>query len=280
MQILPVFPPETVRDYLVVVLAIAFLIRIILVFGPLRRLATSIDDDMEQRSTISNLMNVSEIFLKPSIQRLGRSFILSEVFILFTPMLIALPVMTLVGAREIHASALSPISYPLFAGFLVVWLARDIRRSSRLRAFLETTYIRLEGMWVFAEEEFKSWNLNQDFRRSWFLNELQQADLNETSEEESGIFSGFAGLLSKNPIAVAVVKQIKRGLDSNILAPFSAQIHATVMSVIRMRMNQIVGEQLEDFRRKSPMRRANLLFEALLPTIFVAALLMLDAGGI
>ena len=188
--------------------------------------------------------------------------------------------MTLVGAREIHASDLSPISYPLFAGFLVVWLARDIRRSSRLRAFLEVTYIKLEGMWMFAEEEFKSWNLNQDFRRSWFLNELQQADLNEVAEEESGILSGFAGLLSKNPIAVAVVKQIKRGLDTNILAPFSDQIHATVMSVIRMRMNQIVGEQLEDFRRKSPIRRANLLFEALLPTIFVAVLLMLHSGGI
>jgi len=120
MQILPVIPPETIRDYLVVVLAIAFIIRISMVIGPLRRLATSIDDDMEQRSTVSNLMNVSEIFLKPSIQKLGRSFIISEVFILFAPMLIALPVMTLVGAREIHASELSPISYPLFAGFLVV----------------------------------------------------------------------------------------------------------------------------------------------------------------
>ena len=74
MQILPVIPPETIRDYLVVVLAIAFLIRISIVIGPLRRLATSIDDDMEQRSTVANLMNVSEIFLKPSIQKLGRSF--------------------------------------------------------------------------------------------------------------------------------------------------------------------------------------------------------------
>jgi hypothetical protein len=280
MQILPLFPPETVRDYLVVVLAIAFLIRISVIIGPIRRLATSIDDDLEQRSTVSNLMNVSEIFLKPSIQKLGRSFIIGEVFILFAPMLIALPVMTFVGAREIHASELSPISYPLFAGFLAVWLARDIRRSSRLRAFLEVTHIRLEGMWVFAEEEFKSWNLNQDFRRSWFLNELQQADLSETSEEESGLISGFAGLLSKNPIAVAIVKQIKRGLDSNILAPFSSQIHATVMSIIRMRMNQIVGEQLDDFRQKSSIRRVNLLFEALLPTIFVAALLVLHAGGV
>jgi hypothetical protein len=280
MQILPLFPPETVRDYLVVVLAIAFLIRISVIIGPIRRLATSIDDDLEQRSTVSNLMNVSEIFLKPSVQKLGRSFIIGEVFILFAPMLIALPVMTFVGAREIHASELSPISYPLFAGFLAVWLARDIRRSSRLRAFLEVTHIRLEGMWVFAEEEFKSWNLNQDFRRSWFLNELQQADLSETSEEESGLISGFAGLLSKNPIAVAIVKQIKRGLDSNILAPFSSQIHATVMSVIRMRMNQIVGEQLDDFRQKSSIRRVNLLFEALLPTIFVAALLVLHAGGV
>jgi hypothetical protein len=280
MQILPVFPPETVRDYLVVVLAIAFLIRISVIIGPIRRLATSIDDDLEQRSTVSNLMNVSEIFLKPSVQKLGRSFIIGEVFILFAPMLIALPVMTFVGAREIHASELSPISYPLFAGFLAVWLARDIRRSSRLRAFLEVTHIRLEGMWVFAEEEFKSWNLNQDFRRSWFLNELQQADLSETSEEESGLISGFAGLLSKNPIAVAIVKQIKRGLDSNILAPFSSQIHATVMSIIRMRMNQIVGEQLDDFRQKSSIRRVNLLFEALLPTIFVAALLVLHAGGV
>ena len=242
MEILPAIPPETVRDFLVVVLANAFLIRILLVIGPLRRLATSIDDDMEHRSTISNLMNVSEIFLKPSIQKLGRSFIFSEVFILFAPMLIAIPVMSLVGAREIDASALSPISYPLFAGFLVVWLARDIRRSFRLRSFLDVTHIRLEGMWMFAEEEFKSWNLNQDFRRSWFLNELQQADLKESNEDENMIFSGFAGLLSKNPIAVAVVKQIKRGLDSNILAPFSEQIHATVMSIIRMRMNQIVGE--------------------------------------
>ena len=280
MQILPVLPPETVRDYLVVILAIAFIIRISMIIGPLRRLATSIDDDIEHRSTISNLMNVSDIFLKPSIQSLGRSFILSEVFILFAPMLIALPVMTLVGAREIHAFELSSISYPLFAGFLVVWLARDIRRSSRLRAFLEVTHIRLEGMWMFAEEEFKSWNLNQDFRRSWFLNELQQANPKDTAEEEGGVLSGFAGLLSKNPLAIAVVKQIKRGLDSNILAPFSDQIHATVMSIIRMRMNQIVGEQLEDFRQKSPMRRINLLSEALLPTIFIAALLMLHAGGI
>ena len=280
MEILPAIPPETVRDFLVVVLATAFLIRILLVIGPLRRLATSIDDDMEHRSTISNLMNVSEIFLKPSIQKLGRSFIFSEVFILFAPMLIAIPVMSLVGAREIDASALSPISYPLFAGFLVVWLARDIRRSFRLRSFLEVTHIRLEGMWMFAEEEFKSWNLNQDFRRSWFLNELQQADLKESTEDENMIFSGFAGLLSKNPIAVAVVKQIKRGLDSNILAPFSEQIHATVMSIIRMRMNQIVGEQLEDFRQRSPMRRANLLSEALFPTIFIAVLLLLHSGGI
>ena len=280
MEILPAIPPETVRDFLVVVLANAFLIRILLVIGPLRRLATSIDDDMEHRSTISNLMNVSEIFLKPSIQKLGRSFIFSEVFILFAPMLIAIPVMSLVGAREIDASALSPISYPLFAGFLVVWLARDIRRSFRLRAFLDVTHIRLEGMWMFAEEEFKSWNLNQDFRRSWFLNELQQADLKESTEDENMIFSGFAGLLSKNPIAVAVVKQIKRGLDSNILAPFSEQIHATVMSIIRMRMNQIVGEQLEDFSQRSPMRRANLLSEALFPTIFIAVLLLLHSGGI
>ena len=280
MEILPAIPPETVRDFLVVVLAIAFLIRIFMIIGPLRRLATSIDDDMEHRSTISNLTNVSEIFLKPSIQRLGRSFIFSEVFILFAPMLIAIPVMSLVGAREIDASALSPIIYPLFAGFLVVWLARDIRRSSRLRVFLDVTHIRLEGMWMFAEEEFKSWNLNQDFRRSWFLNELQQADLKESTEDENMIFSGFAGLLSKNPIVVAVVKQIKRGLDSNILAPFSEQIHATVMSIIRMRMNQIVGEQLEDFRQRSPMRRANLLSEALLPTIFIAVLLMFHSGGI
>ena len=94
MEILPAIPPETVRDFLVVVLATAFLIRILLVIGPLRRLATSIDDDMEHRSTISNLMNVSEIFLKPSIQKLGRSFIFSEVFILFAPMLIAIPVMS------------------------------------------------------------------------------------------------------------------------------------------------------------------------------------------
>lgn len=140
MEILPAIPPETVRDFLVVVLAIAFLIRIFMIIGPLRRLATSIDDDMEHRSTISNLTNVSEIFLKPSIQRLGRSFIFSEVFILFAPMLIAIPVMSLVGAREIDASALSPIIYPLFAGFLVVWLARDIRRSSRLRVFLDVTH--------------------------------------------------------------------------------------------------------------------------------------------
>ncbi|MBH33343.1 MAG: hypothetical protein CMB75_02975 [Euryarchaeota archaeon] len=280
MQLLPVLPPETVRDYLVVVLTAAFIIRISMIIGPLRRLATSIDDDIEHRSTVSNLMNVSDIFLKPSIQSLGKSFILSEVFILFAPMLIALPVMTLVGAREILASELSPMSYPIFAGFLVLWLARDIRRSSRLRAFLDVTHIRLEGMWMFAEEEFRSWNLNQDFRRSWFLNELQQADLKEAVEGENGILSGFAGLLSRNPIAVAVVKQIKRGLDSNILAPFSEQIHSTVMSVIRMRMNQIVGEQLEDFRRKSPMRRANLLFEALLPTMFISALLMLHVGGI
>tara|TARA_B100001113_G_scaffold335866_1_gene315749 strand:+ start:767 stop:1609 length:843 start_codon:yes stop_codon:yes gene_type:complete len=280
VQLLPVLPPETVRDYLVVVLTAAFIIRISMIIGPLRRLATSIDDDIEHRSTVSNLMNVSDIFLKPSIQSLGKSFILSEVFILFAPMLIALPVMTLVGAREILASELSPMSYPIFAGFLVLWLARDIRRSSRLRAFLDVTHIRLEGMWMFAEEEFRSWNLNQDFRRSWFLNELQQADLKEAVEGENGILSGFAGLLSRNPIAVAVVKQIKRGLDSNILAPFSEQIHSTVMSVIRMRMNQIVGEQLEDFRRKSPMRRANLLFEALLPTMFISALLMLHVGGI
>ena len=187
MQLLPVLPPETVRDYLVVVLTAAFIIRISMIIGPLRRLATSIDDDIEHRSTVSNLMNVSDIFLKPSIQSLGKSFILSEVFILFAPMLIALPVMTLVGAREILASELSPMSYPIFAGFLVLWLARDIRRSSRLRAFLDVTHIRLEGMWMFAEEEFRSWNLNQDFRRSWFLNELQQADLKEAVEGENGI---------------------------------------------------------------------------------------------
>ena len=48
MQLLPVLPPETVRDYLVVVLAIAFIIRISMIIGPLRRLATSIDDYMEK----------------------------------------------------------------------------------------------------------------------------------------------------------------------------------------------------------------------------------------
>ena len=44
-----------------------------------------------------------------------------------------------------------------------------------------------------AENEFQSWNLNQDFKRSWFLNELKQAETNENEATiESGLVSGVA----------------------------------------------------------------------------------------
>ena len=52
------------------------------------------------------------------------------------------------------------------------------------------------------------------------------------------------------------------------------------MGIIRTRMNQIVEEQLEAFRRKSPLRRANALFEALLPTFVMAIVLIAHNGGL
>ena len=281
MRFIPAFPPESVRDLIVLVLVIAFITRIILVYAPLRKLATSIDDDLENRGVMANLNNVSELFLKPSLKQLGRSFIGWEIMTLIAPMAIALPTIAFLNANSVALGTLSRATYSLFAALLVIWLARDIRRSAKLRDFFERSYSQLEGMWLMAENEFQSWNLNQDFKRSWFLNELKQAETNEKeSTTESGLVSGVASLLSQNPIALSIAKQIKRGLDYTILAPFSDQIHATVMGIIRTRMNQIVEEQLEDFRRKSPLRRANALFEALLPTLLMTLVVVVNNGGL
>ena len=281
MRFIPAFPPESVRDLIVLVLVIAFITRIILVYAPLRKLATSIDDDLENRGVIANLNNVSELFLKPSLKQLGRSFIGWEIMTLIAPMVIAFPTIALLNANSVALGTLSRATYSLFAALLVIWLARDIRRSAKLRDFFERSYYQLEGMWLMAENEFQSWNLNQDFKRSWFLNELKQAETNENEATiESGLVSGVAGLLSQNPIALSIAKQIKRGLDYTILAPFSDQIHATVMGIIRTRMNQIVEEQLEDFRRKSPLRRANALVEALLPTFLMTLVIVVNNGGL
>ena len=281
MRFIPAFPPESVRDLIVLVLVIAFITRIILVYAPLRKLATSIDDDLENRGVMANLNNVSELFLKPSLKQLGRSFIGWEIMTLIAPMAIALPTIAFLNANSVALGTLSRATYSLFAALLVIWLARDIRRSAKLRDFFERSYSQLEGMWLMAENEFQSWNLNQDFKRSWFLNELKQAETNEKeSSTESGLVSGVASLLSQNPIALSIAKQIKRGLDYTILAPFSDQIHATVMGIIRTRMNQIVEEQLEDFRRKSPLRRANALVEALLPTFLMTLVIVVNNGGL
>ena len=281
MRFIPAFPPESVRDLIVLVLVIAFITRIILVYAPLRKLATSIDDDLENRGVMANLNNVSELFLKPSLKQLGRSFIGWEIMTLIAPMAIAVPTIALLNANSVALGTLSRATYSLFAALLVIWLARDIRRSAKLRDFFEMSYFQLEGMWLMAENEFQSWNLNQDFKRSWFLNELKQAETNENEATiESGLVSGVAGLLSQNPIALSIAKQIKRGLDYTILAPFSDQIHATVMGIIRTRMNQIVEEQLEDFRRKSPLRRANALVEALLPTFLMTLVIVVNNGGL
>ncbi len=281
MRFIPAFPPESVRDLIVLVLVIAFITRIILVYAPLRKLATSIDDDLENRGVMANLNNVSELFLKPSLKQLGRSFIGWEIMTLIAPMAIALPTIAFLNANSVALGTLSRATYSLFAALLVIWLARDIRRSAKLRDFFERSYSQLEGMWLMAENEFQSWNLNQDFKRSWFLNELKQAETNEKeSTTESGLVSGVASLLSQNPIALSIAKQIKRGLDYTILAPFSDQIHATVMGIIRTRMNQIVEEQLENFRRKSPLRRANALFEALLPTLLMTLVVVVNNGGL
>ena len=250
-------------------------------YAPLRKLATSIDDDLENRGVMANLNNVSELFLKPSLKQLGRSFIGWEIMTLIAPMAIALPTIAFLNANSVALGTLSRATYSLFAALLVIWLARDIRRSAKLRDFFERSYSQLEGMWLMAENEFQSWNLNQDFKRSWFLNELKQAETNEKeSTTESGLVSGVASLLSQNPIALSIAKQIKRGLDYTILAPFSDQIHATVMGIIRTRMNQIVEEQLENFRRKSPLRRANALFEALLPTLLMTLVVVVNNGGL
>tara|TARA_B100000900_G_scaffold416257_1_gene450626 strand:- start:334 stop:1179 length:846 start_codon:yes stop_codon:yes gene_type:complete len=281
VRFIPAFPPESVRDLIVLVLVIAFITRIILVYAPLRKLATSIDDDLENRGVMANLNNVSELFLKPSLKQLGRSFIGWEIMTLIAPMAIALPTIAFLNANSVALGTLSRATYSLFAALLVIWLARDIRRSAKLRDFFERSYSQLEGMWLMAENEFQSWNLNQDFKRSWFLNELKQAETNEKeSTTESGLVSGVASLLSQNPIALSIAKQIKRGLDYTILAPFSDQIHATVMGIIRTRMNQIVEEQLENFRRKSPLRRANALFEALLPTLLMTLVVVVNNGGL
>ncbi len=281
VRFIPAFPPESVRDLIVLVLVIAFITRIILVYAPLRKLATSIDDDLENRGVMANLNNVSELFLKPSLKQLGRSFIGWEIMTLIAPMAIAFPTIALLNANSVALGTLSRATYSLFAALLVIWLARDIRRSAKLRDFFERSYFQLEGMWLMAENEFQSWNLNQDFKRSWFLNELKQAETNENEATiESGLVSGVAGLLSQNPIALSIAKQIKRGLDYTILAPFSDQIHATVMGIIRTRMNQIVEEQLEDFRRKSPLRRANALVEALLPTFLMTLVIVVNNGGL
>ena len=281
MRFIPAFPPESVRDLIVLVLVIAFITRIILVYAPLRKLATSIDDDLENRGVMANLNNVSELFLKPSLKQLGRSFIGWEIMTLIAPMAIAFPTIAILNANSVALGTLSRATYSLFAALLVIWLARDIRRSAKLRDFFERSYFQLEGMWLMAENEFQSWNLNQDFKRSWFLNELKQAETNENEATiESGLVSGVAGLLSQNPIALSIAKQIKRGLDYTILAPFSDQIHATVMGIIRTRMNQIVEEQLEDFRRKSPLRRANALVEALLPTFLMTLVIVVNNGGL
>ena len=281
MRFIPAFPPESVRDLIVLVLITAFITRIILVYAPLRKLATSIDDDLENRGVMANLNNVSELFLKPSMKQLGRSFIGWEMMTLIAPMAIAVPTIAILNANSVALGTLSRATYSLFAALLVIWLARDIRRSAKLRDFFERSYFQIEGMWLMAENEFQSWNLNQDFKRSWFLNELKQAETNENEVTiESGLVSGVAGLLSQNPIALSIAKQIKRGLDYTILAPFSDQIHATVMGIIRTRMNQIVEEQLEDFRRKSPLRRANALVEALLPTFLMTLVIVVNNGGL
>ena len=281
MRLLLSIPPESVRDLVLIVLIIAFLARIFLVYGSLRKLARSIDDDIDKRGLLANLNNVSELFLRPSIKQLGKAFIGWEILTLIAPMAIAMPMIVIFHANSTSLDSLSRPTYSIFAALLVVWLARDIRRSTKLREFFERTYVQLEGMWLMAESEFQSWNLNQDFKRSWFLNELKHAETDKNAATvEAGLVSGFVGLLSQNPIALSIAKQVKRSLDYTILAPFSEQIHTTVMGIIRTRMNQIVEEQLEAFRRKSPLRRANALFEALLPTFVMAIVLIAHNGGL
>ena len=177
-------------------------------------------------------------------------------------------IITFLTSCPLKISTFKANLFYLLAALFVVWLARDIRRSTKLREFFERTYVQLEGMWLMAESEFQSWNLNQDFKRSWFLNELKHAETDKNAATiEAGLVSGFAGLLLPKIQSPLHRKASQKSLDYTILAPFSEQIHATVMGIIRTRMNQIVEEQLEAFRRKSPLRRANALFEALFPLL-------------
>ena len=273
--------PSTVRGAVLLVLTVAFVARISMVYKPLRRLAASIDDDLENRGMLANLNNVSELFLKPSIKKLGKSFIFWEILTLVAPLALAIPLLSYLEADEVQLGNLERSTYSIFVAFLVIWLARDIRKSARLRDFIERSYIQLEAMWTMAEREFQSWNLNHDFRRSWFLNELKQAESQYMDEaDEIGIIPGIFQALTENPIVMSFAKQIKKGLDYTILAPFSNKIHSTVMGIIRTRMNQIVEEQLEDFKKKSPLRRANAIFEAFLPTFAMSLVVLIQGHGL
>ena len=102
MRLLLSIPPESVRDLVLIVLIIAFLARIFLVYGSLRKLARSIDDDIDKRGLLANLNNVSELFLRPSIKQLGRAFIGWEILTLIAPMAIAMPMIVIFRAIPRH----------------------------------------------------------------------------------------------------------------------------------------------------------------------------------
>ncbi|MFL2957928.1 MAG: hypothetical protein ACJZ4Z_03960 [Candidatus Thalassarchaeaceae archaeon] len=135
-DLLPSFPPETLKDWTFIVLLISLVIRIFLVLRPIKEISKFFDGQ-----TVTGLKLIRELEIKGINQ-----FVITEISLALLPALLGIPVMYYFGVDDVLVSQMDSIILTFFIIGMLTWLYIDYKNSDNTNKKLIHAINELDAM--------------------------------------------------------------------------------------------------------------------------------------
>ena len=120
IDLLPSFPPQTLKDWTFIVLFVSLLLRIILVLRPIKEISIFFDG----KPTVG-LQLIRELEIKGLNQ-----FVITEIALAIFPALLGIPIMYYFGVDEVLIVEMNAVLLGIFIIGMISWLYFDFKNSS------------------------------------------------------------------------------------------------------------------------------------------------------
>ena len=120
VDLFPVFPPQTLKDWTFIVLFVSLLLRIILVLRPIKEISNFFDG----KPTVG-LQLIRELEIKGLNQ-----FVITEIALAIFPALLGIPIMYYFGVDEVLIVEMNTVLLGIFIIGMISWLYFDFKNSS------------------------------------------------------------------------------------------------------------------------------------------------------